>query len=70
MKFKIVFISIHNDAENEDFYEFYEELEAILNAAEEAEEIKIDMLVKVDSLTHVDVVSHINIDISMRNINV
>ena len=51
MKFKIAAISIHDDAENEGFYE----LEAILNAAEEAKEIKIDMLVKVD--IHVDVVT-------------
>ena len=68
MKFKIVAISIHDDAENEEFYEFYEELEAILNVAEEAKEIKIDRLVKAD--IHFDAVSDINIGISMRNINV
>ena len=39
-----------------------------MNVAEEAKEIKIDMLVKAD--IHVDVVSDINIDISVRNINV
>ena len=63
MKFKIAAISIHDDAENEEFYEFYEELEAILNVAEEAKEIKIDVLVKAN--IHVDVT-----DISVRNINV
>ena len=68
MKFKFAAISSHDDVENEEFYEFYEELEAILNAAEEAKEIKIDMLVKDD--THVDVVSDIHIDIFVRNINV
>ena len=68
MKFKIAAISIHDDAENEEFYEFYEELEAILNAEEEAKEINIDMLVKAE--IHVDAVSDINIDISVRNINV
>ena len=39
-----------------------------MNAAEEAKEIKIDMLIKVG--IHVDAVSDINIDISVRNINV
>ena len=68
MKFKIAAISMHDDAENEEFYEFYEELEATLNVTEEAKEIKIDMLVKAD--IHVDAVSDINIDISVRNINV
>ena len=68
MKFKIAAISIHDDVETKKYYEFYEELGAILYAAEEAKEIKIDMLVKDD--IHVDVVSDINIDISLRNINV
>ena len=68
IKFNIAAISIHDDAEHEEFYEFYEELEAILNVSEEAKEIKIDMLVK-DGI-HVDAVIDINIDISMRNINV
>ena len=68
MKFKIATRSIHDDAENEQFYEFYQELEAILTTTEEAKEIKIDMLVKAN--IHVDVVSDINIDISVRNINV
>ena len=68
MKFNIAAISIHDDAENQEFYEFYEELEAILNAAKEDEEIRIDMLIKSD--IHVDAISDINIDISMRNINV
>ena len=68
MKFKIAAISIHDNAENEEFYEFYEELEAKLNVAEEAKDIKIDMLVK--SNIYVYDVSDINIDISVRNINV
>ena len=68
MKFTIAAISIHDDAENEEFYEFYEELEAKLNVAEEAKDIKIDMLVK--SNIYVYDVSDINIDISMRNIDV
>ena len=33
MKFDIAAISVHDDAENEEFYEFYEELEAILNVS-------------------------------------
>ena len=61
-------MNLHDDIENEEFYEFYEELEAILNVAEEAKDIKMDKFFKVD--IHVDDVSNINIDISVRNINV
>ena len=52
MKFNISSISIHDDIENE---EFYEELEAILNSTEESKDIKKDELLKVG--IHVDVVS-------------